>query len=82
MPAQIAGDPAAPLREAASKGQAALVGALLAKGLPIDGADLSGRTALMLAAQQVTRTEPVQDSTQPVLLVVRFPFTSAIFLWW
>ena len=52
MPAQIAGDPAAPLREAASKGQAALVGALLAKGLPIDGADLSGRTALMLAAQQ------------------------------
>jgi hypothetical protein len=52
VPAQIAGDPAAPLREAASKGQTARVGALLGKGLPIDGADVKGRTALMLAAQQ------------------------------
>jgi len=50
-PAQTAGDPAAPLREAASKGQIARVGALLAKGLPIDAADIDGRTALMLAAQ-------------------------------
>jgi hypothetical protein len=50
-PAQIADDPAAPLREAASKGQTARVAALLGKGLPIDGADTTGRTALMLAAQ-------------------------------
>jgi hypothetical protein len=50
-PAQIADDPAAPLREAASKGQTARVSALIEKGLPIDGADLKGRTALMLAAQ-------------------------------
>jgi len=52
LPAQFAYDPAAPLREAASGGQVARVSALLEKGLPIDGADLNGRTALMLAAQQ------------------------------
>ena len=51
-PGQVGDDPAAPLREAASKGLTARVGALLAKGLPIDGADDRGRTALMLAAQQ------------------------------
>jgi Ankyrin repeats (3 copies) len=51
-PAQIADDPAAPLREAASRGQTARVAALLAKGLPVDAADSRGRTALMLAAQQ------------------------------
>lgn len=50
-PAQIADDPAEPLREAASKGENARVNALLAKGLPIDAADIKGRTALMLAAQ-------------------------------
>jgi hypothetical protein len=51
-PAQIAEDPATPLRAAASKGDTARVSALLAHGLPVDGADPGGRTALMLAAQQ------------------------------
>jgi len=52
LPAQIVDDPIEPLRDAASKGQTAKIGALLAKGLAIDGADAKGRTALMLAAQQ------------------------------
>lgn len=50
--AQIANDPAEPLREAAYSGNTARVAALLAKGLPIDGTDINGRTALMVAAQQ------------------------------